>query len=79
MRLNCDKCKEMIVDFSRNQSQSSDAQNIFVNEKILEKVAHIKMLGVTVSNDLTWNRHVDNIVSKAGKRLYATSVKASLV
>ena len=23
-----------------------------------------------VSNDLTWNIHVDNIVSKAGKRLY---------
>ena len=28
------------------------------------------MLCVTVSNDLTWNIHVDNIVSKAGKRLY---------
>ena len=28
------------------------------------------MLGVTVSNDLTWNIHVDNIVSKAGKRFY---------
>ena len=70
MRLNCDKCKEMIVDFSRNQGQSSDAQDIFINEKTLEKVSHIKMLGVTVSDDLTWNIHVDNIVSKAGKRLY---------
>ena len=70
MRLNCDKCKEMIVDFSRNQGQSSDAQDIFINEKTLDKVSHIKMLGVTVSNDLTWNIHVDNIVSKAGKRLY---------
>ena len=70
MRLNCDKCKEIIVDFSRNQGQSSDAQDIFINEKTLGKVYHIKMLGVTVSNDLTWNIHVDNIVSKAGKRLY---------
>ena len=70
MRLNCDKCKEMIVDFSRNQGQSSDAQDICINEKTLEKVSHIKMLGVTVSDDLTWNIHVDNIVSKAGKRLY---------
>ena len=69
-RLNCDKCKEMIFDFSRNQGQSSDAQDICINEKTLEKVYHIKMLGVTVSNDLTWNIHVDNIVSKAGKRLY---------
>ena len=60
----------MIVDFSRNQGQSSDAQDIFINEKTLEKVSHIKMLDVTVSNDLTWNIHVDNIISKAGKRLY---------
>ena len=48
MRLNCDECKEMIVDFSRNQGQSSDAQDIFINEKTLEKVSHIKMLGVIV-------------------------------
>ena len=40
------------------------------DEKTLEKVSHIEILGVTVSNDLTWNIHVDNIVSKAGKRLY---------
>ena len=53
-----------------NQGQSSDAQDIFINEKTIEKVSHIKMLCVTVSNDLTWNIHVDNIVSKAGKRLY---------
>ena len=53
----------MIVDFSRNQGQSSDVQDIFINEETLEKVSHniIKMLGVTVSNDLTWNIHVDNI------------------
>ena len=47
-RLNCDECKEMIVDFSRNQGQSSDVQDIFINEKTLEKVSHIKMLGVIV-------------------------------
>ena len=54
MRLNCDKCKAMIVDFSRNQSQSSNAKHIFIKEQILEKVARNKMLGVTVSNDLTF-------------------------
>ena len=26
------------------------------------------MLGVTISNNLTWSKHVDSIVSKAGKR-----------
>ena len=25
---------------------------------------------MTISSDLTWNKHVDNIVVKAGKRVY---------
>ena len=29
-----------------------------------------KLLGVTISSDLTWNKHVENIVAKAGKRVY---------
>ena len=33
-------------------------------------VDHVKLLGITLSNDLTWKRHVDNIVKKAGKRIY---------
>ncbi len=28
------------------------------------------LLGVTISSDLTWNKHVENIVAKAGKRVY---------
>ena len=33
-------------------------------------VKHAKLLGVTLSDDLTWNMHVDSIVTKAAKRLY---------
>ena len=29
-----------------------------------------KRLGVTISSDLTWIKHVENIVAKAGKRVY---------
>ena len=36
----------------------------------VEKVDHAKLLGVTFSCDLTWNKHVENIVGKASKRLY---------
>ena len=50
MRLNCDK----IVDYGRNQSKSSHAQ-IIVNARC----------GSITSHNLTWNKHVDNIVSKA--------------
>ena len=68
MRLNSEKCKEMIIDFSRNYSLTSGIQSVTIGE--LERVEHAKMLGVTISNNLTWSKHVDNIVSKAGKRVY---------
>ena len=69
-RLNSEKCKEMIIDFSRNYSLTSGIQSVTIGEQVLERVEHNKMLGVTISNNLTWSKHVDNIVSKAGKRVY---------
>ena len=70
MRLNYEKCKEMSIDFSRNYSLTSGIQSVTIGEQVLERVEHAKMLGVTISNSLTWSKHVDNIVSKAGKRVY---------
>ena len=70
MRLNSEKCKEMIIDFLRNYSLTSGIQSVTIGEQVLERVEHAKMLGVTISNNLTWSKHVDNIVSKAGKRVY---------
>ena len=70
MMLNSEKCKEMIIDFSRNYSLTSGIRSVTIGEKVLERVEHAKMLGVTISNNLTWSKHVDNSVSKAGKRVY---------
>ena len=70
MRLNSEKCKDLIVDFSRNYSWTSGMQSVTIGQQVLERVEHAKMLGVTISNNLTWSKHVDNIVSKAGKRVY---------
>ena len=33
-------------------------------------VQYTKHLGLTISSDLTWNQHVENIVAKDGKRVY---------
>ncbi len=38
------------------------------NETIIERVSHAKVLGVTLSANLCWNMHVENIVRKASKR-----------
>ena len=36
----------------------------------LEVVDHAKLLGVTITSNLSWNMHVSEIVKKASKRLY---------
>lgn len=36
----------------------------------METVKSAKLLGVTISDDLSWNEHVREVVNKASKRLY---------
>ena len=44
--------------------------NIKIDGKDIPQVCYANMLGMTISQDLTWNKHVENIVKKAGKRFY---------
>ena len=67
MKLNSDKCKELRISFARNQTEFSP---VIVNGKGLEVVQHAKLLGVTISSNLSWNEHISNVVKKALKRLY---------
>ena len=66
-QINPIKCKELRVDFSKQQ-RTDDA--IIVDGQTLEVVKSAKILGVTVRNDLKWYEHVDIITKKASKRLY---------
>ena len=34
----------------------------------VEQVRTYKLLGVTISDDLKWNAHVEYVIAKAGKR-----------
>ena len=70
MRINYEKSKEMIISYARDGNFRNQVPNITIENNIIEQVEHVKLLGVTLSNDLTWNRHIDNIVKKAGKRVY---------
>ena len=60
----------MIIDFSRNYSSTSGIQSVAIDEQVLERVQNAKMLGVMISNNLNWSKHVDNIVSKARTCVY---------
>ena len=44
---------------------------LLVGSFLIEKVFYYKLLGVHLSDNLTWNEHVTHIVKKGSKRLYA--------
>ena len=41
-----------------------------IDGRDVSNACHAKLLGVAIFQDLTWNKHVDIVVKKDGKRLY---------
>ena len=60
----------MLICFCKDPGHATNLPNIVVDDKPVARVSQAKILGVIISSDLTWNKHVDHIVSKACKRLY---------
>ena len=60
VQLNNEKCKELRISFGRNKATF---EPIRVHGKELELVDSAKLLGITVTSDLSWNNHV-NVVTK---------------
>ena len=69
MRLNTRKCKTMTVDFLHYNSWVP--RPIAVGGSDIEQVSTFKLLGVHLSEDLTWAVQCDYIVKKANRQLYA--------
>ena len=67
MLVHSDKMKELLVSCS---CKPSSVPNITIQGKDLEHVHTTRLLGVTISSDLTLGEHVDTIHSKAAQRLY---------
>ena len=70
MKINSKKSKEMIISFTHDVHFKKSVPNIIIEGNPVEVVDHAKLLGVILSDDLTWNMHVDSIVKKAAKRVY---------
>ena len=69
INLNSKKCKEMIINFM--QYSPFPPAPLTVGGSVIERVVTCKLLGVYISDDLSWNVHIEHIVKKANKRLYA--------
>ena len=57
-QLNEPKCKELRRSFSRS---GSSVDRITINGKQIEVVSSAKLLGVVVSDNLSWNAPVESI------------------
>ena len=59
MQLNTDKGKEMIIDLKKINIFSL----VVVDEKELAVVNSVKILGITMSNDLKWKVHANETIN----------------
>lgn len=69
MSLNTKKTQVMVTDFTRNNQSS--LWEFHLGNSTIDTVNTVKLLGVHLSNKLTWDDHVNEITSKAGRRLWA--------
>ena len=76
MRLNPKKCRELIINFL--QFQPAPVGELQLMGFAIKRVNSYKILGVHVSDDLTWNTHIDYLFKKANKRLYALRILRNL-
>ena len=67
MKLNISKCKELIIDFSKDKRIFPSLQ---IADNYINRVDSAGILGITLQSNMKWNIHVENIIKKASKRLY---------
>ena len=67
MNINTNKTKEIVINFARS---SNHIPTLEINGQEIEKVGQAKLLGVTISNDLSWEAHINAITAKASQRLF---------
>ena len=56
-----EKCKELRISFVKNEPQFA---RIVIDGKELERVTSAKLLGMTISSNLTWNEHISDVIKK---------------
>jgi hypothetical protein len=63
MQFHPEKC----ISLSVTRSQTPFHTSYILKGHTLESVTTAKYLGITISNDMNWDTHINNITSKANK------------
>ena len=66
-QLNEAKCKELRISFTRSDPNFAP---VVVNEKPVEAVSSVKLLGVNIASDLKCNGRVSEIIREVSTRVY---------
>ena len=67
--LNCDKTKELVINYSRS-NQDESFPSVYIEGKPISIVTRAKLLGVTINSKLSWNGHIEDLVKSAARKLY---------
>ena len=65
MKLNADKTKYMIFNFSKKYQANT---RISLDDKVLDQVSSTKLLGLTITSDLTWKQNTSSLVKRERER-----------
>ena len=66
MELNITKTKFMVINFTNNFQFNT---RIKLGDTLLEEVKECRLLGLTLTNQLSWHQNTQNIVKKANPRM----------
>ena len=75
MHLNPKKCWEKVTNFL--QFQPTQHGPLQLMGSVVKCVNSYKILGIHVTNNLSWNERIDYVLKKANKRLYALHLQVS--
>ena len=71
LTLNTLKCKYMIIGSSHNLSYIKYIPNINIQGHSIERVDQFEQLGVTIDDQLKWDKHVDKLCKKLSSALFS--------
>ena len=66
MKLNTDKKKYMIFNFSKKYQANT---RISLDDKVIDQVTSTKLLGLTITSNLTWKQNTSSLVKRAYSRM----------